>query len=150
MDTLFENFTVSILKLNKLVQKIKQYETEKYGLKAIHVTCLYYLKRSAAGLTSGELVKLTLDDKAAISRAISLLSEKGYATYDSAKYNSPIKLTAEGRRVADELDRKIDSAVSGGRDSEMTDAQREAFYSTLNRIGKNLESYYFGLIGTTL
>ena len=41
MEKIFENFTVNILKLNKLVNKIKQFEMEEYGLKAIHVMCGY-------------------------------------------------------------------------------------------------------------
>ena len=40
MDDRFENFTVTVLKLGKLVQKIKLFEMESYGLKAIHVMCI--------------------------------------------------------------------------------------------------------------
>ena len=70
MEKIFEHFTISILKLNKLVQKIKQYEMQEYDLKAIHVMCGYYLNEHPEGLTSSELVKLTLEDKAAISREL--------------------------------------------------------------------------------
>ena len=80
MDKIFEHFTITILKLNKLVQKIKLYEMQEYGLKAIHVMCGYYLMENPDGLTASELVKLTLEDKAAISRALKTLQEKGFVT----------------------------------------------------------------------
>ena len=52
MDKIFEHFTITILKLNKLVQKIKIYEMQEYGLKAIHVMCGYYLMENPDGLTA--------------------------------------------------------------------------------------------------
>ena len=39
MEKIFENFTINILKLNKLVNRIKQYEMKEFGLRAIHVMC---------------------------------------------------------------------------------------------------------------
>ena len=113
MENRFENFTVAILKLNKLIQKIKLYEMRDYGLKAIHVMCVYYL-RTRGELTASELSKLTLEDKAAISRAISFLNEKGFVNYDSNKYNAPIKLTDEGIKVSEYINRRAESAVNAG------------------------------------
>ena len=40
MEKVFENFAVVIMKLNKLIQRIKQFEMREYGLKAIHVMSL--------------------------------------------------------------------------------------------------------------
>ena len=62
MEKIFENFTVNILKLNKLVNKIKQFEMEEYGLKAIHVMCGYYLYENPNGLTASELAKLAIEE----------------------------------------------------------------------------------------
>ena len=142
MENLFENFTISILKLNKLVHKIKLYEMEEYGLKAIHVMCMYYLARNEAGLTAGDLVKSTLEDKAAISRALGLLTEKGLATYDSRKYNSAARLTARGKEVAADIERKADRAVSAGMDGSLDESARQALYASLAKISRNLEAYY--------
>lgn len=142
MENLFENFTVSILKLNKLVHKIKLYEMEEYGLKAIHVMCVYYLARSEEGLTSKDLVKATLEDKAAISRALSLLCQKGAVTYDSHKYNSVARLTDFGKTVAEGIDRKAERAVSAGMDGSLDEESRKAFYTSLSQISRNLEKYY--------
>ncbi|MGN1373278.1 MAG: hypothetical protein ACI4VK_04450 [Candidatus Coproplasma sp.] len=40
MEKIFEQFTITVLKLNKLVQKIKTCEMSDYGLKTIHVMCV--------------------------------------------------------------------------------------------------------------
>ncbi len=143
MENRFENFTVAILKLNKLIQKIKLYEMRDYGLKAIHVMCVYYL-RTRGELTASELSKLTLEDKAAISRAISFLNEKGFVNYDSNKYNAPIKLTGEGIKVSEYINRRADSAVNAG-GGFLTEEERINFYSALELIAKNLKNYYENL-----
>ena len=145
MENIFENFTITILKLNKLVQKIKNFEMQEYGLQTIHVMCLYYLDNHPNGLTASELTKLTLEDKAAISRALRLLQEKGYASYDSNKYNADIHLTNEGQELAAVVCNKADRAVSAG-SYNFTDEQRNSFYKELTTIAVNLEKYYNGLV----
>lgn len=137
---LFENFTVSVLKLNKLVHKIKQYEMSGYGLKVIHVMCVYYLSRHGA-LSAGEICKLTLEDKAAVSRALNLLKEKGYISYDSNKHNATAALTESGKEVADFIDERAKRAVEAGK-AAFTEESRVAFYKALGTISDNLEAYY--------
>lgn len=144
MDNIFEDFTITVLKLNKLVQRIKNFEMKECGLKTIHVMCIYYLKRHSEGLTSGELTKMTLEDKGAISRALKCLREKGYVSYDCNKYNVPILLTKEGDKIADIIMAKADAAVAAGKD-DFTDEERENFYSRLHAIANNLENYYNSL-----
>ena len=144
MENIFENFTITILKLNKLVHKIKNFEMQEYGLKTIHVMCVYYLGSRPEGLTASELTKLTLEDKAAISRALKVLQEKGYASYDSNKYNAQIHLTDEGRKLASFISKKADKAVSAG-SYDFTEQQRVSFYNQLLTIADNLENYYNGL-----
>ena len=114
MENIFENFTVTVLKLNKLVQKIKNFEMQEYGLKTIHVMCGYYLNVHPQGLTAAELAKLTLEDKAAISRALKTLQEKGYVNYNPNQYNAVIRLTNDGKKFADYISRKATKAVIAG------------------------------------
>lgn len=146
MDRLFENFTMSILRLNKLVHKIKLYEMKSFGLQAIHVMCVYCLANSEEGLTAGDLAKLTLEDKAAISRALALLSDKGYVTVDGGKRKSNIRLTDEGKRVAEFIDEKATRAVNAGMDGSLTPERRKEFYASLACISDNLEAYYNKLL----
>ena len=145
MENIFENFTITILKLNKLVQKIKNIEMQEYGLKTIHVMCVYYLDNNPDGLTASELTKLTLEDQAAISRALKVLQEKGYASYDLNRYNAEIRLTDEGKKLASLIGKKADKAVSAG-SYNFTEEQRNSFYNELGTIAENLEKYYNELV----
>lgn len=147
MDTLFENFTMSILRLNKLVQRIKLCEMEAFGLQAVHVMCVYCIGRCEGGITAGELVSRTLEDKAAISRALALLKRKGYVYSDGRKHNSKLFLTDEGKSIAEFIDVAAARAVDAGMDSALSDERRREFYATLNDIYENLKAYYQKLIG---
>ena len=142
MEKIFENFTVTILKLNKLVQKIKTFEMEEFGLKAIHVMCGYYLLEHEEGLTASELTKLTLEDKAAISRALIAMRDKGLVSYDTKTYNAKIVLTEDGKKFATSVMEKADRAVKAG-SADQTDEERIAFYRKLSDIVANLTEYYY-------
>ena len=146
MDTLFEEFTISILKLNKVVHRIKLYEMESFGLQAIHVMCIFYIAHSEDGVTAGDLARQALEDKAAVSRAISLLKSKGYVQSTEQKYNSKLRLTDEGRKVAEFIDGAAERAVNAGMADTLTDETRREFYTTLNHIYNNLKDYYDKLL----
>lgn len=141
MEKIFETFTVTILKINKLVQKIKHHEMRKYGLQCIHVMCIYYLKENEEGLTASELMRLSFEDKAAISRALKVLKQKGYIEYDPKTYNAQVTLTPSGYRVADEIYEKAERAVKGG-SAVMFEEERAFFYRSLQTIAENLKNYY--------
>lgn len=143
----FENFTITVLKLNKLIQKIKICEMRGYGLKAVHVMCIYYLDMNRNGLTASELAKLTLEDKAAISRALNLLREKGFVSYGSNKYNERVRLTETGEKASAYILEKADSAVNAAGGS-VPDCEREIMYRSLGIIADNLEAYYQSLAGS--
>lgn len=145
MDNLFENFTITILKINKLVQKIKQLEMQQYDLKSIHVMCIYYLNKHRQGLTASELMRLTYEDKAAISRALKQLRDSDYISYNADTYNANIVLTEQGEVIAQEIIDKINKAVLSA-SAEFTDEQREFFYKSLNAIADNINNYYKRLV----
>ncbi|MDE6441171.1 MAG: MarR family transcriptional regulator [Clostridia bacterium] len=144
MEKVFENFAAVIMKLNKLIQRIKQYEMRDYGLKAIHVMCVYHLNNHHEGLTSSELVRLTLEDKAAISRALGVLQEKGYIVYDKNKYNTPVKLTDTGKELAGVILDRSSKAVEAG-SANMPEEQRVMFYKFLGETADKLSEYYVSL-----
>lgn len=145
MEDLFVDFTASILKLNKLVQKIKTFEIEKYGLKPVHVMCMYYLNKNPQGLTAKELVELTLEDKAAISRAVKIMQTRGFVKYDFNSRNSVVALTDEGKEIADRVSSRADRAVEAG-SIDFTEEERIFFYKSLNAIVDNLKNYYKDLV----
>lgn len=144
MEDLFINFTVSIAKLNKLVQKIKSFEISKYGLQPIHVTCVYYLNKHLSGITAKELCELTLEDKAAISRALKTLQQKGYVKYTSHGRNETVQLTKTGQAFAQKLGERINLAVKAG-SVNITEDERAFFYNSLLEISNNLINYYQNL-----
>ena len=145
MEDLYLNFTVSITKLNKLVQKIKAFEMSKYGLQAIHASCGYYLSKHPQGLTAKELCEMLLEDKAAISRALKTLQEKGYVEYIPRGRNEIVRLTDEGEKLAKKIIDKVNSAVNAG-SVDITEEQRKFFYHSLLEISDNLIEYYQKLI----
>ena len=145
MEDLFVDFTVSVLALNKLVQKIKTFEIEKFGLKPMPVMFIYYLNKNPRGLTAKELCELTLEDKAAISRALKIMQDDGYVKYDAKARNAVIVLTDKGREIASTISNRADKAVTAG-SIDFTEDERNFFYKSLGTIVANLKSYYKGLV----
>lgn len=141
MENRFEKFTNLVLKTGKIIQRIKNIEMEEYGLKAVHVMCIYQLSKSTEGLTNKELVKLTYEDKAAISRALDLLKEKEIISSEPKKYNGIITLTEYGNKIADYICEKSDEALEKS-GVGVTDKERKALYATLTKIENNIEEYY--------
>ncbi|MCM1296076.1 MAG: MarR family winged helix-turn-helix transcriptional regulator [Muribaculaceae bacterium] len=145
MEDIYTKFTGSILKLNRLVQKIKNYEISKHGLKPIHVSCGYYLNKNPQGLTAKELGELSLEDKAAISRSLKFLQEKGYVKYAPYGHNEIVQLTDEGKKLADYICERVNLAVNACSVS-LTDDERSFLYKSLSDVADNLTNYYKNLI----
>ena len=74
MKERFRTFTVLITKIYRAIRRIKNEETEKYGLNNPHVSCLYYLYKNEA-LTLKELTDICLEDKAILSKATCFVNE---------------------------------------------------------------------------
>lgn len=144
MQDRFESFTRDITALYRLIQKIKHAEMTKLGLKGMHVMCLYFLYKNPEGLTASMLSEKCAEDKAAISRSIAILKEKGLAVEsqngETKKYRSIIKLTEAGREIAGKEAEKIVNAVIAGGDG-LTKEMRKSFYDSLSLISANLEKY---------
>ena len=138
----FENFTVTVLKINKLVQKIKLFEMDGSGLKAIHVMCIYYA--GGGPVTAGELCRLTCEDKAAISRALGMLKGRGFINYDAGKYNAEVTLTGKGRELCDFIKVKSSAAVEAA-GADLSEEERALLYKSLASVADNLEKYYNAL-----
>ncbi len=138
MITRFEEFTSSISQAYKYIIKIKSHEMVEYGLKASNVTCLFFLGKHADGLTAGELCELCMEDKAAVSKSVAVLKEKGFVTQDEEKkYKAKYVITPEGKKVFDEISLIIKNIVENVGNG-LTDNEREIFYKALIMIVKNL------------
>ena len=139
MENIFENFTMTILKINKSIQKLKQSEMREYGLKGVHVMCLYYLAERGK-LTSSELIKLTYEDKVAISRALKQLADNGCVVCETKKYNAEVCLTEKGIVIANGVIEKINEAVKAVA-ARFGEDERKFFHNSLNAVADNLQKY---------
>ena len=136
----FERFTYAIIEINRYWHKIAADEMSKYGLKGPFAHYLITLYRYPDGVTSVQLGELCDKNKADVSRALAILEEKGLAVRESQNnsyYRAKIKLTAEGRAAAEQVQQIAERAVGiGGKG--LTDEHRQIFYEALERITANL------------
>ena len=140
MEERFRTFTVLITKLYRSIRKIKSEETEEYGLNSQHVSCLYYLYKEKS-LTLTELVDISLEDKAIVSKSTSYLEKSGLIICDSnqkKRYNSYFKLTEKGEKVANGIATKIDNVLDYVSD-DVTDEERKILYKSLTSISNKLD-----------
>ena len=140
MKERFQTFTVLIAKISRNIKKIKNQEMAEYGLRSVHVSCLYYLY-FAKSLTATELCDLCEEDKATISRGLVYLEENGFILCESKtpkRYKTAIVLTEKGTEVARKIAEKIDFIL----DEicvDLSEERRAEFYSCLSIISHNLE-----------
>ena len=135
----FEEFTTNISLAYKYVIKIKGHEMTDYGLKASNVTCLFFLGKHKEGLTATELCYLCMEDKAAVSKSLAVLKEKGYVAQESddKKYKLKYFITQSGKKVFDEISCVIEKIVERVGDG-LSDEERRVFYKSLGVMVKNL------------
>ena len=134
----FQSFMTAITICYKHLQKIKSTEMTEYGLKGSHVMCLFFLHHHSEGLTAAQLCQLCAEDKAAISRNLASLHEKGFIKVDGQKkYRALIKLTENGEEMARKLDGLIETWVEYV-GKGLSEQDRAAFYHGLDIISNNL------------
>ena len=140
MNERFETFTVLISKLSRNIRKIKIMEMSEYGLRGVHVSCLYYLY--SRPLCAAELCERCEEDKATISRGLDYLEENGFIeceTKAAKRYKSPLILTDKGREAGKKVYDKV-SSVLDGVSTALTENERVEFYKSLAKISDSLEN----------
>ena len=111
-----------------------------FGLKGIHVSCLFYLYNNPEGLTAAQLSGLCCEDKAAVSRIVSQLRQRGFIEPGGKKsYRELLKLTAAGREIARQMEPVMTQWVCAGGEG-LTEQEREHFYRSLTVIAANLHN----------
>ena len=147
----FETFTLLVSKLSRSIRKIKSEEMAEFGLKGPHVSCLYYLSQ-CGGLTASELCERCEEDKAAVSRSLDYLRQKGlssacaslekngYVTCaeGSRRYRSPLGLTEKGAAVCRVLNEKIERVVEAA-SRGLSDRERQIMYGAMAVISDHLD-----------
>lgn len=136
----FQSFVTGITTCYKCIQRIKAAEMTELGLKGTHLLCIFFLHHNPEGLTAATLSQLCAEDKAAISRTISTLKDRGFVEAHGQRYRAALKLTSSGTKIAAEVDKMIDKWVPIGGDG-LTDEERDTFYKVLEHIAGNLAKF---------
>lgn len=144
MISRFEQFSTSISSIYQYIQKIERVEMSKYGMKGSHTQCLIAMRRFPEGITATQLCQVCDKDKAAISRTIADLEQKGLVERISQNgnlYRARLVLTQQGTDLVMKIGKRAALAAeqAGG---ELTDDQREVFYYALHTIAGNLSRIY--------
>lgn len=145
----YSKFTILVNRISRNTHRIKSLVMAKYGLKSAHVSCLYYLYKEKKPLTARELCDACEEDKAAVSRAIDLLTKEGYVVCGGGtakKYKSPITLTEKGEEVGKAVADKVDDVLREVSDGVSGD-DRAVLYESLEKISDNLQLICDGIEG---
>ena len=137
----FEKFSFAVSEITRYLHKITTDEMEKYGLKGPYSVYFTTMYRFPEGITSAKLAEHCIKDKADVSRAVSVLEDKGLVKRigtNNNLYRANIVLTDEGRKLAEQINEKAKSAVEfAGKD--LTEENRKIFYESLELIITNLQ-----------
>ena len=137
----FEQFTTAISALYRDVQRIEREEMEKQGLRGAFAQYLLAISRHPEGITATALCEACDKDKAAVSRIIGEMEEKGLLEKESgstSQYRARLRLTPAGQEAANFVRERASIAVElAGRG--LSDEERKIFYSALERISANLQ-----------
>lgn len=142
MISKYELFSSSVFCLYRDIQKIERNEMANFGLKGPHAQCLLALSRYPEGITAARLCEVCEKDKAAISRSVAELEERGLLIRferNGVRYRSLLRLTDAGQIVASAVNEKARQAVEQAGEG-LEDGQREVFYKVLARIAENLHA----------
>lgn len=142
MVSRFEQFSSSISCIYRYIQKIERAEMEQYGLKGPHAQCLLAMSRYPEGITAARLCEVCDKDKAAVSRMVAELEEKGMIsrnTENGVRYRARLRLTALGETAANHVEHRARLAVEEA-GAGMTQKQRETLYAVLELIAGNLQA----------
>lgn len=138
----FEQFSFVISGINRYIQKLERDEMVKYGYKGAFAQYLVALHRCPEGITAARLCELCDKDKAAVSRIVSEMEDKGLVTRSGGSgrlYNALISLTEEGKAAAAFVISRARAAVNAV-GSDLSDEDRRVLYSTLDLIAGKLHS----------
>ncbi len=136
----YEQFTTAIARIYHQIQRVERDEMGKYGLRGPHAQCLVTMCRFRDGITVSALCEACGKDKAAVSRAVAELEQKGLLVRQASgcgSYRARLLLTDEGWRAARKIVRRAEEVVQyAGQD--LSDPERVCFYQTLRTVSGRL------------
>lgn len=138
----FEQFNFVISGINRCIQKLERDEMVKYGYKGAFAQYLMVLKHYPEGVTLTELCEKCDKDKAAVSRIVAEMENKGLVYKENKEaqvYKAKIYLTEKGNETARFVAKRVKDALSVVGDKIMTEDERRLFYGVLGDILEKLE-----------
>ena len=140
MHSRFEQFSLVISSIYGSIQKIERDEMVRCGLKGAYAQYLTILNHFADGITAAELCELCDRDKAAVSRAIADMEQKGLLIREGGTaYRARLRLTDAGKDAAEFVCRRGQTAVelAGG---ALSEEARQSLYTSLALISDRLQT----------
>ena len=137
----FEQFVSYISAIHRDIQKIEWDQMVNYGLKGAYAQYLVAMHRYPEGITAAELCEVCGKDKAAVSRALSEMENKGLIVKQcnhENQYRARLLLTAAGMDVANYVCRKAVAAVQIA-GQELDDETRTILYRSLRGIAAQIQ-----------
>jgi len=138
----FVRFVRHISNISHSIQKICNDEMCRLGLRGSHVQYIAAIDRYEEGITAAKLCQVCERDKAAVSRALSELENKGLIRRidnDNGTYRVRLVLTRKGKITAQYVKNRAMLAVQiAGND--FSEENRRVFYASLQTISENLRS----------
>ena len=147
----FEQFTNAICAIYRDIQKIQRDEMEKYGLRGAFAQYLLVMERHPEGITATRLCEICDKDKAAISRVLTDMENKGLVAKDASGgslYKALHRLTESGSSAASYVREKATAAVEIA-SSGLAAADRKVMYDALELIASNIQTICRNGISTT-
>lgn len=137
----YEQLSYFIYSIYRSIQRIAKEEMEKHNLRGAYAHYLVALCRHSEGVTSAKLCEICDKDKAATSRFVAEMEEKGLICREGGSFNmyrAKLMLTPKGKTIADVLLKRVNVAVElAGRG--LSDENRAILYSSLGIIESNLK-----------
>ena len=142
MISRFEHFNASIYGIYRDILKIERAAMVKHGLKGSYALYLTAIARHPDGLTATQLCEICDKDKAAVSRVITELEQKGLVArirHNETSYRARLSLTDKGQAIAREVAELAQVAVNKATVG-MSEENRSIMYECLGLIATNLRT----------
>lgn len=131
-----------IFGIYRSIQRLERDEMIKYGYKGAFAQYLVTLIQYPDGIIASRLCELCDKDKAAVSRIVAEMQEKGLVVREcegAGTYRGKIKLTPLGLQIAENVCSSVRVAVAATGET-MTDEERMIFYQTLEKLFIRLDT----------
>lgn len=138
MISRYEQFSFYISGIHRSIQRIERMVMDQRGYRGAYAQYLAVMLRHPQGVTAAQLCELCEKDKAAVSRAMSEMIEKGLLRREGESgYRARLVLTEEGQQAAEHVRTQAEVAV-GLAGKCLSDRERGALYEALDRLYQNL------------